>query len=87
MKAPHDVGVGDSDSGHSPIDDEKRVGVAPGGFEELGRHELPPDPDGHLSDAERAAIVRRSSPACGVSVARRLADSVVPPSNRTRSCC
>lgn len=61
MKATHHVGVGvgDSDSGHSPIDDEKRVGVAPGGFEELGRHELPPDPDGHLSDAERAAIVRR----------------------------
>lgn len=49
----------DSDSGHSPSDDEKRIGVPPGGFEELGRDELPPDPDGHLSDAERARIVRR----------------------------
>lgn len=57
MKTTHHVG--DSDSGHSPSDDEKRIGVAPGGFEELGRHQLPPDPDGHLSDAERAHIVRR----------------------------
>ena len=47
----------DSDSGHSPSDDEKRVGVKPGEFETLGHGQLPPDPDAHLSLEERAAIV------------------------------
>ena len=47
----------DSDSGHSPSDDEKRVGVKHGDFETLGHGQLPPDPDAHLSPEERAAIV------------------------------
>lgn len=47
----------DSDSGHSPIDNEKHIGVKPGEFETLDRGELPPDPDSHLSEEERAAIV------------------------------
>ena len=47
----------DSDSGHSPSDDEKRVGVGQGEFETLGHGQLPPDPDAHLSPEERAAIV------------------------------
>ena len=47
----------DSDSGHSPSDDEKGVGVRQGGFETLGHGQLPPDPDAHLSPEERAAIV------------------------------
>ena len=47
----------DSDSGHSPSDDEKRVGGAQGEFETLGGGQLPPDPDAHLSAEERAAIV------------------------------
>ena len=47
----------DSDSGHSPSDDEKRVGVKRGEFETLGHSQLPPDPDAHLSPEERAAIV------------------------------
>ena len=50
----------DSDSGHSPSDDEKRLGVKPGEFETLGHGQLPPDPDAHLSPEERAAIV------CGI---------------------
>ncbi|KAL8719729.1 MAG: hypothetical protein Q9225_003299 [Loekoesia sp. 1 TL-2023] len=48
----------DSDSGHSPSDDEKKVGVEAGGFETLGHGELPPDPDADLSPEERAKIVR-----------------------------
>ena len=47
----------DSDSGRSPSDDEKNLGVKPGEFESLGHGELPPDPDVHLSPEERAAIV------------------------------
>ncbi|KAI9878340.1 MAG: hypothetical protein M1830_001199, partial [Pleopsidium flavum] len=51
--------VGDSDSGHSPSDDEKRIGVAPGGFEKLGHGELPPDPDAGLSEAEKARVDKK----------------------------
>jgi len=48
----------DSDSTHSPLDDkEKVVGVEKGGFETLGRGQLPPDPDAALSEEERALIV------------------------------
>ena len=43
-------------SNHSPSN-EKIATVEEGGFESLGRHELPPDPDAHLSEAEKAAIV------------------------------
>ncbi|KAI4141577.1 MAG: hypothetical protein L6R39_005277 [Caloplaca ligustica] len=49
----------DSDSGGSPSDDEKKVGVEAGGFETLGHGELPPDPDASLSEEERAKIDRR----------------------------
>ena len=52
----------DSDSGHSPSsEDEKIVGVKPGEFENLDSQGLPPDPDAHLSDEERAKIVLPSS--------------------------
>ena len=47
----------DSDSGHSPSYDEKKVGVQQGEIETLGHGQLPPDPDAHLSPEERAAIV------------------------------
>ena len=47
----------DSDSGHSPSDDEKKFGLSQGGFETPGHGQLPPDPDAHLSPEERAAIV------------------------------
>lgn len=47
----------DSDSGHSPSDDEKKVGVEAGGFQSIGHDELPPDPDAGLSAEERARIV------------------------------
>ncbi len=53
-----DEKIRDSDSGHSPSDDEKRVtGVEAGGFENIGHDELPPDPDAGFSEAEKAAIV------------------------------
>ncbi|KAL8899833.1 MAG: hypothetical protein Q9207_005999 [Kuettlingeria erythrocarpa] len=48
----------DSDSGRSPSDDEKKVGIVAGGLESLGHGELPPDPDAGLSEEERARIVR-----------------------------
>ena len=41
----------DADSGRTPSDDEKRVGV------DATYGELPPDPDAHLSNEERARIV------------------------------
>ena len=44
----------DADSGRTPSDDEKRVGV------DNTYGELPPDPDAGLSDDERARIVSRS---------------------------
>ena len=50
----------DSDSDHSPSEDEKKVGVEAGAFESLATHQLPPDPDEGLSDAQKAAIVSSS---------------------------
>ena len=47
----------DSDSANSPSDDEKKLGVRPGDLEGLATHQLPPDPDEGLSDAEKARIV------------------------------
>lgn len=52
----------DSDSGQSPSDDEKKVGVErsgvePDGLETLGHGELLPDPDAGLSEEEKARIV------------------------------
>ena len=47
----------DSDSGHSPSDDGKKVGVEEGAFESLAAKQLPPDPDAGLSDEEKARIV------------------------------
>ena len=51
----------DSDSDHSPSDDEKKVGVEAGARESLATHQLPPDPDHGLSDDEKAAIVSSSA--------------------------
>lgn len=48
----------DSDSGHSPSDAEKKVGVQPGAFETATVSHLPPDPDEGLTDAEKADIVK-----------------------------
>jgi hypothetical protein len=45
----------DSDSGRSPSDDEKAIGH--GHFSNADGHDLPPDPDEHLSPEERAKIV------------------------------
>ncbi len=50
--------ISDSDSGRSPSDDEKHVGVEAGAFESAGKRDLPPDPDAGLSEEERAKIVR-----------------------------
>ena len=44
----------DTDSGRSPSDDEKAIGHVA-----YKDHELPPDPDAHLSPEEKAAIVGR----------------------------
>lgn len=52
----------DSDSAHSPSDDEKKIGLTQGEFHTLGHGQLPPDPDAHLSLEERAAIVRCDCP-------------------------
>ena len=57
----------DSDSDHSPSDDEKKVGVEPGAFESLATPQLPSDPDQGLSDAEKAAIVSSSASYSGPS--------------------
>ncbi|KAL2351613.1 retrograde regulation protein 2 [Cryomyces antarcticus] len=46
----------DSDSGRSPSDYEKRFGASH--FEAAAHEGLPPDPDAHLSEAERAALDR-----------------------------
>ena len=43
----------DSGSGHTPSDDEKKIGV----IETYKHGDLPPDPDAGLTDAERAQIV------------------------------
>ncbi|KAI9809382.1 MAG: hypothetical protein M1827_006894 [Pycnora praestabilis] len=47
-------------SGHSPSYNEKKnIDVEPGQFETLDRYHLPPDPDAHLSEAERASIDKK----------------------------
>lgn len=46
----------------SSSDDEKKVGVEPGAFENATVAHLPPDPDAGLSEAEKAKIVSTSSP-------------------------
>ncbi|KAL8959417.1 MAG: hypothetical protein Q9193_003714, partial [Seirophora villosa] len=51
----------DSDSGGSPSDDEKKLGldrpgVEAGAFESRAHGQLPPDPDAGLSAEERAKI-------------------------------
>lgn len=52
----------DSDSGRSPSDDEKDVGVEAGGFETLGHGQLPSDPDANLNAEEKAKIVPAQAP-------------------------
>jgi len=52
----------DSDPNRSPSDDEKTIGAQ---HFEAALHELPPDPDAHLSEEERAAIVRKPVARCG----------------------
>ena len=53
---------------HHPSDDSdhsgsnEKIAVEQGAFETLGHSELPLDPDAHLSDAERAAIVSLTTP-------------------------
>ena len=59
-----DMKTSDSDSGHTPSDDEKKVGVEPGAFESLATHQLPPDPDEGLSDHEKANIVSVANDPC-----------------------
>lgn len=52
-----DQDLSSNGNGHDGSLDEKVVGVQQGEFETLGRGELPPDPDEHLSAEERAKIV------------------------------
>ncbi|KAL8672675.1 MAG: hypothetical protein Q9168_002881 [Polycauliona sp. 1 TL-2023] len=49
----------DSDSGHSPSDDEKKIGSRPAEFQAIGHNNLPPDPDAGLSADEKAKIDRK----------------------------
>lgn len=46
----------DSDSGHTPSDDDRKIGVV-AQLETVGGKELLPDPDAGLSEEERARIV------------------------------
>ena len=43
--------------GESPSDDEKKLGVDDGKLDSAIHGGLPPDPDAHLTEAERIAIV------------------------------
>lgn len=47
----------DSDSPHSPSDDEKKVGADPASLEKHAYGELPLDPDESLSEDEKAKVV------------------------------
>ena len=49
------VDHGSDSSNHSPANE--KMAAEEGALEALGLHQLPPDPDAHLSEAERAAIV------------------------------
>ena len=51
----HSVEHVDSDSGHTPSDDEKKMDVIEEAAYKHG--DLPPDPDAGLSEAEKARIV------------------------------
>ena len=54
--------------GESPSDEEKKLGIENGKLDNVALDDLPPDPDAHLSEAERIAIVRIS---CGFWVLPR----------------
>lgn len=47
----------DSDSGRTPLDDDKSIGATARELETIGRNQLPPDPDAGLSEEEKARIV------------------------------
>ncbi|KAL9609537.1 MAG: hypothetical protein Q9167_005696 [Letrouitia subvulpina] len=49
----------ESDSPHSPSDDEKKVGADPGSLEKHAYDDLPFDPDEGLSDDEKAKVDRK----------------------------
>ncbi len=90
MKMTTTEHVGDSDSGNSPTDDEKndekKIGVAPGGFETLAHGELPPDPDAGLSAAEKARVVRPRNLTRG-PLPRCMLTRFCAAACRTRNCC
>ena len=54
MEKPSVEHISDN-SDHAPSNE--KIGVEEGALETLPRSQLPPDPDAHLSEAERAAIV------------------------------
>lgn len=56
MKPP--VDAIDSDSGHTPSDDEKKIGLGAREIETVGLGHLQPDPDAGLSEEEKARIDR-----------------------------
>ena len=59
MENPEKRDKDSSDSGHSPSDDEKKVGLEPEAAREAkGYGQLPPDPDANLGEEEKAKIVR-----------------------------
>ncbi len=43
--------------GKEVLEDEKVVGARPVELETLGHGDMPPDPDAHLSEEERARVV------------------------------
>ena len=51
------LGRTDSSSGHSPHDEDGKMGVHPGGLGPEDTIRLPPDPDDGLSEEERRRIV------------------------------
>ena len=50
-------GKDDGSESREVSEDEKAIGARPAEVETLGHGELPPDPDAHLSEEERAKIV------------------------------
>ncbi|KAL8743643.1 MAG: hypothetical protein Q9190_004027 [Brigantiaea leucoxantha] len=61
MENPEKRDKDSSDSGHSPSDDEKKVGLEPEAAREAkGYGQLPPDPDENLGEEEKAKIVRNA---------------------------
>ena len=51
------IGQQDSSSGHSPSEEDVKMGVQPGGHGPGDTVRLPPDPDNGLSEEERKRIV------------------------------